>query len=133
MKDGEGAVVFDFQEALRVAGQAGQVDVNAEHPRSQVEMNKAAVTLLQLLPQFGSGLAPIFNYHEAQPAPEELSAACEEVGTPVPGKDELRKQVELAHPEADRRCLLPHSLALANPLLPVAEIMPVLCGAGGSI
>jgi len=109
MKDREGAVVFDFEQALTgMAGQAGDDD-NEEHPRSQVEMNEAAVTLLGLLPQFGSGLAPIFNYHQAQPAEEDLSAACEEVGTPVPGKDGLRRQVELAHPDASRRCFLSHS------------------------
>mmetsp|Transcript_9744 Transcript_9744/g.22756 ORF Transcript_9744/g.22756 Transcript_9744/m.22756 type:complete len:111 (+) Transcript_9744:503-835(+) len=73
------------------------------------------MSLLDLLPTFGAEFAPIFNRHAADSDVDSRSAGCEGVGAPVPGEGGLRQQVELAHPDAARRCGKENGKGVFNP------------------
>jgi len=137
LKEGEGAAVFDFEHLLReelsfsketeavdagssasqpaAAARDREESCDFPQPRSQAQLNRAAVKLINLLPSLGVEFSPIFNEHQADTDVGSQSAGCEGVGVPVQDEKGLRQQVELAHPDAARRCDKENGKGVFNP------------------
>ena len=99
--NGTGYHVFNYEDIMQ--------DQDPERVlRKQAQISGVARDIIDVLPFCESSFSPIFQYHERVVVVDQLGGLIEQAGNPTSGVGGMRKQVELAHPDKDRRWFLFH-------------------------
>lgn len=100
MMAGKGYHVFNFEEVME--------DADGEVLRKQSQLCRSAKDIIDVLEACDSGFSSIFNNHERVSFVDPVGLQIEQAGNPAVDEGGARKQVELAHPDPERRCRLSH-------------------------